>query len=215
MKEKRIYPPWNLKGNGYIFLYRLPEEFLREYSFISDFFINKFHNYLSALIIVDYQDSNVGAYNEIIFVPGLFDFNNKKYPSISKIYVDSQSSIYNGIENWAIPKEYADFKIAEKDNSTIVEILKNNQTFFKAEINNNSFKIPFTNSFLPFNLIQHKNSETFINKFSAKGLLNKAKINISCTDKDFFPDLTNFTPIIGFKINNFNMFFSEAKIFNE
>jgi len=213
---KRFYPPWNLKGNGYIILYKLPKEFLIEKSFIPSSLKNKFYGGISALIIVDYKESNVGNYKEILFIPGLFNFNKSKFFSISKIYVDSEPSILNGIENWAIPKEYANFDIKEiNDKSQSISISNKNEVFFKASIKSSRLQIPFSSKILNLSLLQHKNNENFITDFSAKGLISKAKINIDFINETFLPDIKSFKPIMSFKINNFNMIFKDAKIFNE
>jgi hypothetical protein len=213
---KRFYPPWKLKGNGYIILYKLPREFLIEKSFIPSSLQNKFYGSLSALIIVDYKESNVGSYKEILFIPGLFNFNKTKLFSISKIYVDSESSILNGIENWAIPKEYANFDIKNlNDKSQSISISNKNDVFFKANIKSNIFKIPFNSKIINLSLLQNKNNENFITDFSAKGLISKSQIDIDFINEKFLPDLKNFKPLISFKVDNFSMIFKDAKIFNE
>ena len=39
--EKRYHAPWKLKGNGYIILYKLPNDFLISNTFITDYFKDK------------------------------------------------------------------------------------------------------------------------------------------------------------------------------
>lgn len=85
--EKRYYAPWKLKGDGYIVLYKLPKNFLINNTFIAEYFKDKLFGGLSALMIIDYKDSDVGPYQEILFIPGLFNFKAKNFFSISKIYV--------------------------------------------------------------------------------------------------------------------------------
>lgn len=214
---ERKYAPWNLSGDGYILLYKLPKDFLIENSFISPNFKEIFYGGFSALIIVDYKKSNVGAYKEILFIPGLFKFQDKKHFSISKIYVDSESSIYNGVENWGIPKEYSDFKIKNMDKyNDSIEIFKNNIEFFKADIKtkNNFLKLPFSSKLLKLSLLQQKNSEFYITDFFATGAITMIDIKINHIDQNYFPDIKPFKPLISLKISNFNMSFKEAKIFH-
>lgn len=208
--HQRIYPPWNLKGDGYIFVYRLPKEFLINNCFIPKEFQEKLFIGLSALIIVDYHSSNVGPYKEILFIPALFNFNGKKYYSISKIYVDSELSIFNGYQNWGIPKEFADF---EFDNEKI-KVYKNKEIFFEVETKDNSLiKIPFNSQLFNLSLIQEKDNNFYITDFFAKGLINNISASIKTVNQEYLPNLQNYKPLISFKINNFDMTFKETKIF--
>jgi acetoacetate decarboxylase len=69
-------------------------------------------------MIVGYDTSGVGAYKELLFIPALFDFDKKKAFNISKIYVSTEESVYNGIENWGIPKQLANFNIQQTSSQT-------------------------------------------------------------------------------------------------
>jgi acetoacetate decarboxylase len=64
------------------------------------------------------QTSGVGPYQELLFIPGLFHIDGRYTFSISKIYVSTEASVRSGIENWAIPKELADFKIDTQDDGS-------------------------------------------------------------------------------------------------
>lgn len=60
----------------------------------------------------------VGPYDELIYVPGLFSRRPRQplrtgrtaaepieyFPSITRIYVSTDESVYNGRKNWGIPK---------------------------------------------------------------------------------------------------------------
>jgi hypothetical protein len=125
--------PWKLTGNGYILLYRFTKAFVAEHGFLADFQKEKFVSGWGAVMLVDYQSSPVGPYHELLFIPGLFSFNKKKVFSISKIYVSTQSSVVNGIENWGIPKEFAEFHWGKKQISDRIAILKDGVSFFQAD----------------------------------------------------------------------------------
>ncbi|NOS55010.1 MAG: hypothetical protein HOP37_01990, partial [Cyclobacteriaceae bacterium] len=109
--------PWKLTGSGYILLYRFPKAFVAEHGFLVDFQKEKFVSGWGAVMLVDYKTSPVGPYRELLFIPGIFSFNKKKVFSISKIYVSTQNSVINGIENWGIPKELADFRWSKERSS--------------------------------------------------------------------------------------------------
>ncbi|KAI0071729.1 hypothetical protein K474DRAFT_1712201 [Panus rudis PR-1116 ss-1] len=72
----------------------------------------KFEGGLAVVMIVRYKVSPVGPYDEILWLPGKF-----KYPPtgqsalrITRIYVSSKASTYNGRKNWNIPKQVAHFE---------------------------------------------------------------------------------------------------------
>ena len=100
--------PWTLTGNGYIFLYRLPKKLIQENGFLADYQNVFYKGLVSSIMLVDYHTTPVGPYRELLFIPGLFKMVDKYTFSISKIYVSDQNSVWNGIENWGIPKEWAD-----------------------------------------------------------------------------------------------------------
>jgi hypothetical protein len=99
-------PPWTLSGRGLILVYRLPKPWLLEHGHIPAHLEPQFVGGLSALMLVDYAQSNCGAYRELLFVPGQFRSPDGNFWSISRIYVSSQASVDNGIANWGIPKEF-------------------------------------------------------------------------------------------------------------
>ncbi|KKZ61333.1 hypothetical protein EMCG_04052 [[Emmonsia] crescens] len=69
------------------------------------------------VIIVRYLESPIGPYDEILWIPGWFEVPGKKTssPRITRIYVSSKESIYNGRKNWNIPKHLASFKFIPSD----------------------------------------------------------------------------------------------------
>ncbi|RZK00390.1 MAG: acetoacetate decarboxylase, partial [Flavobacterium sp.] len=109
-------PPWDLTGNGYVFLFHFSKAFVQEQGFLDDYQKDTYKGGLLGLgtvMLVDYTTSDVGPYKELLFVPGRFSFNKPADNTwgISKIYVSSYYSVWNGRENWGIPKELAEFNI--------------------------------------------------------------------------------------------------------
>ncbi|KAH7159848.1 hypothetical protein B0J13DRAFT_539787 [Dactylonectria estremocensis] len=87
---------------------------------------------LSMVQILRYKDSPVGAYDELIVVPGSFDYTRDdaqgrkrkdRNPRISRIYVSQKHTCYNGRKNWGVPKHLARFDWASNtDGSTTVKV---------------------------------------------------------------------------------------------
>ncbi|KAI0339249.1 hypothetical protein BDW22DRAFT_1336398 [Trametopsis cervina] len=66
---------------------------------------------LFSVMIVRYKSSPIGPYDEIIWSPGNFEIppSGKKALRITRIYVSSLASVYNGRKNWNICKHLAHF----------------------------------------------------------------------------------------------------------
>lgn len=133
--------PWTLQGEGYIFLLRSP--FSRAPVPIPSGSYHKleagssanqganFHGGTGVVMLVRYTSSDVGPYDELLYVPGLFsqtttpseDSAEKYHLSITHIYVSTVASVQNGRRNWNIPKHLAKFSFEDKgSSSTLVTV---------------------------------------------------------------------------------------------
>ena len=208
--EIKIAPaPWNLTGDAYIMVYKFSKDFVQEYGFLADYQQDRFLGYVGTVMLVDYKTSGVGPYRELLFIPGMFTFDWKKMFSISKIYVSSRDSVYNGIENWGIPKEYADFDWQTNDDGTENVSLKiDGKEFFKTTIKKGFISFPLTTSILPLNVVQKLRKDLIITNPTAKGKATLASIKSIEVDRNFFPDLSKASPLITMKVKNFEMNFN-------
>lgn len=209
-------PPWKLKGNGYIFIYHFPKSFVEKFGFLADYQQDRFNgDFVGTIMLVDYETSAVGPYHELLFVPGRLNFDKKKIFSISKIYVSSQDSVENGIANWGIPKELADFKISKPTpKESIVEILIEGKTFFKVHLRNGSFKFPISTKFFPLKLAQKLGDNLLITNSPAKGKASFAKLlNIEVND-GYFPPISQLKPLSILAVSDFEMEFPHPEIIN-
>ncbi|KAF5371775.1 hypothetical protein D9758_003367 [Tetrapyrgos nigripes] len=109
--------PWELKGRSWGFM--LPA-LKKNVSFPSGWAESfqadvlgsggEFIGGVGMMLLVQYTESPVGPYDELIYIPGKW-----KYPDgtvgarISRIYVSTKESTENGRRNWNIPKVVADF----------------------------------------------------------------------------------------------------------
>jgi hypothetical protein len=199
--------PWKLTGSGYILLYRFTKAFVAEHGFLADFQKEKFVSGWGAVMLVDYQTSPVGPYHELLFIPGLFSFNKKKVFSISKIYVSTQSSVINGIENWGIPKELADFHWRKKQISDHIAISKDGVSFFEADFIKRRICFPISTTILPLTIVQAHKNRLMLTKPKSSGMAYLAKLQNIKVNSDFFPDLTKVKPLLVLRVENFKMEF--------
>lgn len=208
--EIKIAPaPWNLTGDAYIMVYKFSKDFVQEYGFLADYQRDRFLGYVGTVMLVDYKTSAVGPYRELLFIPGMFTFNWKKMFSISKIYVSSRDSVYNGIENWGIPKEFADFDWqTNPDGSEDISVSLEGKEFFKTTIKKGFIPFPITTSILPLTVVQKLRKDLIITNPSAKGKATLASVKTMQVDRNFFPDLSKTSPLITMKVKDFEMNFN-------
>ena len=201
--------PWNLTGDAYIMVYKFSKDFVQEYGFLADYQRDRFLGYVGTVMLVDYKTSGVGPYRELLFIPGMFTFNWKKMFSISKIYVSSRDSVYNGIENWGIPKEFADFDWQANDDETEdISVKIEGKEFFKTTIKKGFISFPLTTSIFPLNVVQKLRKDLIITNPTAKGRATLASIKSIEVDRNFFPDLSKASPLITMKVKDFEMNFN-------
>jgi hypothetical protein len=208
--EIKIAPaPWNLTGDAYIMVYKFSKKFVEENGFLADYQQDRFLGYVGTVMLVDYKTSGVGPYRELLFIPGMFTFDWKKMFSISKIYVSSHDSVYNGIENWGIPKEYADFDWqTNADGTEDISVNIEGKDFFKTIIKKGVISFPLTTSILPLNVVQKLRKDLIITNPTAKGKATLASIKSIEVDKNLFPDLSKASPLITMKVKDFEMAFN-------
>lgn len=207
-------PPWKLKGNGYIFLYHFPKSFVEKFGFLADYQANRFNgDFVGTVMLVDYATSAVGPYHELLFVPGRLSFDKKKIFSISKIYVSSQESVENGIANWGIPKELANFKITKlSEKEEVIEVMIAEKTFFKVHLHKRSFKFPITTKFFPLKLAQKLGNDLLITNSPAKGKASFAKLLNIEVDSSQFPPISQLKPLSILAVSDFEMEFPHPEI---
>lgn len=137
--------PWTLHGDGLVLLAHFPEAFVREHGFLAKYQRDGYRGYIGAVMLVDYHTSGVGPYRELLFIPGLFNLAGQTTFSISKIYVSTRDSVWNGIENWGIPKELADFNLTTlPDGTRVFEVSQRGRLFFSARAKPWSVRFPVT-----------------------------------------------------------------------
>jgi hypothetical protein len=213
--EIKAPAPWSLTGEGYIFVYKFAKEFVRTQGFIPPFLEGRYWGGFGGVMLVDYHTSDVGGYRELLFIPGVFDFGGKNYYSITKIYVSTMASVFNGRANWGIPKELADFDIQRLDEqSERIRVSVNGVTFFDTTlIAEKLVRLPIDTGWLPMKqtLVQQGNDRLLLTTPSGRGVAQIATIVDLRADRGFFPDIAHLNPLTAVKVTNFGMTFPVAE----
>lgn len=188
--NKRHFPaPWSLTGEGFLFPLLGRKSYNSEMGFFDDEDKKSYRGGIGSLMLVNYERSDVGPYYELLYIPGNFEHKGKDYKRITRIFVSSQTSVEEGIRNWAIPKEKADFVWKKEGSFTNIEASRNGKTFFKIKIRTLGFGFPVSTSLLPYVLLQKaEDGELLSTAFIGKGKGKFARIESLWTDESVFPD---------------------------
>lgn len=213
-KDIKKYPaPWDLKGKGYIFLYKFNKKFVEQSGKVPEFLKDSFTGGFGSVMLVNYKQSNAGPYGELLFIPGKFKFNNKKLDNISKIYVSTMESVVNGRLNWGIPKEKADFSFEQIDTKIEkVKVSLEGKLIAEFEIKYGRFFFPVSTKLLPFPLVQRFDGKNYFTNFYGKGKGHFAHIRKMKINPDFFPDVSIVKPIAIIRVDPFSITFPKANI---
>ena len=217
MKQMGKAPaPWTLTGKGYILAVWLPGEQLDNESFIPDGLLGTRHGLLAYVMFVDYESSDVGPYQELLYIPGSLQFRDARRLSITKIYVSTRDSVVNGQENWGIPKERCDFAVVYGDGQDRVALQAEGGTVFaELEFREKLCRLPVNTRFLPKSLrtlSQHWAGRQFTYAPEARGHVKLASLVSARFNAAYFPDLARGTVISCLKVTNFTMEFPVAVV---
>jgi len=211
----RVSAPWQLRGTGYILLFRFSRSFLREHGFLMAEWESQVAGGFGTVMIVDYQQSDAGPYQELLFVPGRVRLHQRHAYTISKIYVSTESSVVNGRSNWGIPKELAQFDITQSGGLEHIHISQGNKTFASFSLQANRPSFPVTTAVIPSTfrtIAQAYQGQIFYTAPSGRGSMQHAKLRHAAIDPAYFPDVTQGRLITAGKVTNFNLEFPEAQV---
>ncbi|KAF2853613.1 hypothetical protein T440DRAFT_487492 [Plenodomus tracheiphilus IPT5] len=122
----RVEAPWmGLKAESYLLFVKLSTLPKGVYDRFEEAWggeeMGKFEGGLGVVMIVRYSWTPVGAYDELLLIPGNFSVPQSsntppKIPRsalrIARIYVSQRTTVYNGRLNWNIPKHLARFSFS-------------------------------------------------------------------------------------------------------
>ncbi|MGM0563749.1 MAG: acetoacetate decarboxylase family protein [Pseudomonadota bacterium] len=192
-------PPWQLHGNGYIQLFKADPQWLMDHGFIPESMKEHYIPGTGVVMWVDYADSAVGPYRELLFIPGRFRFDHNGFRGsrymITKIYVSSQASVDGGRANWGIPKELADFSITDEDTRRQrIQVSQDDQLIAESLFERGRICAPVTTALVPAALgsvAQWRNDDLVLTAPAASGRMQRARVVESHFAPKHFPDINN------------------------
>lgn len=207
--------PWSLTGSGYILMVKLPASVLDDPRHVPPELRGKRSGKYATVMLVDYEDSAVGPYRELLYIPGKFPFKGgprtKNYQSITRIYVSSMESVVNGRRNWGIPKDVASFDYRYGvDGIDRFDTSLDGKPFASFTFKPGKLKWPFSTAIVPnalLQLAQLHGGQQFVYAPSASGKLQFAKLLDWSFDSTLFPDLAQGKVVACVKVARFTMGF--------
>jgi hypothetical protein len=201
-------PPWQLEGSGFMVFYQFKPSFVVKSLNTTHPSSGHYKAGLGCLMLVDYQNSDCGAYQELLLIPGKFKFKHKRFHSITDICVSTQASVENGIKNWGIPKFKADFEWNKHDkNQEHICVKQNGELMLDIQFSYASLKFPVSTTFIPLNIVQEYDGQKILTRPKSKGKGQWAKIQKLNINEKLFPDVSILKPLAVVKVSNFKMTF--------
>ncbi|KAE8444574.1 hypothetical protein EG329_014498 [Mollisiaceae sp. DMI_Dod_QoI] len=132
--------PWTLKGTVYLFMMYLtsqdaaalssnPHLIYSPLEGESSFSKDRLIGGLGTIQLIRYSESPVGPYDEMVLVPGSFEYEvetkgkdgkakieKRKNLRCSRVFVSQEKTCWNGRNNWNIPKHLAHFNFVDLPN---------------------------------------------------------------------------------------------------
>jgi len=206
-------PPWRLSGDGFIWLFRYAPAFVAREGRLANWQHACLVSTLGALMAVDYLETTVGPYRELLFIPGQFNVAGQRLFSITSIYVNTEVSQCDGIAHWGIPKALATIERARQaDGSTVFCALCDGQVFFQARLAAFGPALPISSMLLPLGVAQARGNDLLITRPVAHGRARLCRVCSLWADGTRFPDLRSCRPLLVLAVQGFRMTFPPPQV---
>lgn len=210
----RVPPPWRLRGSGWIFLFTFKPWFLRTGGFLPPELetADGFEGQLGAVMLVDYRQSPVGPYRELLFLAGRnLRWRHHRF-SITRIYVSTEASAVNGRENWAIPKQTAEFEVIPKGGGVErVIVLRDGLAEVDLTVApSRGLPLPAVSRLAPPSwrtITQFRDGHPLVTRMSGRGTLKPAKLLDFRAMPRLFPDVNQGKLVAAFRVVDFRLRF--------
>ncbi len=206
----RIPPPWRLRGSGYVFLFTFEPWFLRNGGFLPPELTGEhFEAQLGVLMLVDYRKSPAGPYRELLFAAGRNLRWRRHLFSITRICVSTEASAFSGRENWAIPKQTAEFEVIRESDSERVIVQRDRLAEVDLTVApGRGLPIPALGFLSPPSwrtIVQFRDGQALETRLSGWGMVRSAKLLDFRSLPKAFPDVNEGKLVGGFFIKDFRM----------
>ncbi|MCA3133478.1 MAG: acetoacetate decarboxylase family protein [Rhodocyclaceae bacterium] len=217
MSMTRVPAPWSLDGEGFILCYRFPRDPAAVEGLVPEPWRGCYLGGLGAVMLVDYRSSDVGPYRELLVVPGRFRFRGQARFAITRIYVSTQESVFNGRENWGIPKDRADFHVSlPGDRSCRFVVRRGEDAIADVTLRTSGWGAPFTTALVPAplrTLVQPAGDRLLATAPGGQGWVGLSGVYEARVNGSLFPDFTRLPLLAAFHARHFRVRFPAAQAF--
>ncbi|MFP5306312.1 MAG: acetoacetate decarboxylase family protein [Gammaproteobacteria bacterium] len=213
--------PWRLRGCGYVSLLRCPQSLLDAQSFVPPALAGRrVASPYALMMFVDYAESPVGPYHELLFIPGRFVFGDgRRHLSISRIFVSTMDSVVNGRRNWGIPKDVAEFDVRySKGGLDRVTVKRDGSVFAELAYRSWPLSAPVHTALLPdawHTLAQCDGERSYVYRPTARGWTRPARLVEARFDAQQFPDAARGKALATVKLTHFDMCFPQSRVLTQ
>ncbi len=208
-----VPPPWRLRGSGYVFVFSFKPWFLRNGGSLPPELVGPhFEAELGVLMLVEYRQSPVGPYREMLFAAGRNLRWRHHLFSITRIYVSTAASAVNGWENWGIPKRTAEFEVVKQPGGAERVIVQNDR-LVDVDLTvapDRGLALPAAAFLAPPSLRtirQFRDGQVWETRIGGRGVLRPAKLLDFRAMPKAFPDVNQGKLLAGFRVEDFRLRF--------
>lgn len=208
-----VPPPWQLAGYGYVVVLNTRDD--RGARFLPPTLAAQRITGPGVLMFVDYSTSGVGAYRELLFIPGRVPSGKRAAWTIGRIFVSTQASVASGRANWGIPKDLAEFEVTPSGEGHRVRVMQHGSLVADLSFSVWGPRLPMPGWLMPARFrrfVQHHDDRTFAYSPRASGRTRLARLDTAVVDTDAFPDIRPSRVHAAAQVPQFLMSFPVAEI---
>lgn len=172
---------------------------------------------LGALAFIRYTASNVGPYDELLWLAawGLYA-RGRRWHTVTRIYVSSEASRAGGWDNWAIPKQLAEFVVEPTGiGAQRVRVSCREGTVASFQVMTGERSLPFDSALLPARwreLGQRRDDRLWCAVPTLKGRLHPARFSELRSEAARFVDMRPQRLLPAFSLLGFEMLLPAARV---
>ena len=215
----RAKAPWRLGGDAYMVDLKMPKEVLDRECFVPEVLKGRRFGTTSRMIYVDYKDSPVGPYKELLFNPPKFQLDNRSCRTISKIFVSTPESVVNGRDNWGIPKTLAEFESRTLENGwEQITVSSEGVVFAELTFSSVRFGMTYSDRMLPARfrtMAQPYQGRCYFYAPVTSTMMKMGRLRASKIDSKLFPDVSKGKVTLCVRLEDFRMYIPAATVVDQ
>ena len=210
--------PWELRASGYIFVLKAGSAQFDASPFTPASLRDARTGPFAYVMFVDYAQTPVGPYRELLFIPGAFRYPDRKCFTVTAIYVSSAASVVNGRRNWGLPKELAEFEVEYGIGGERVDRVRMSvagRPAAELTLRHYPFGIPLIGDLVPSGLRtlrQTRDGNRFTFAPTARAPMRVARVLEARIDSERFPAFTPDDVFAAVKLPKVELSFPEAQV---